>query len=272
MRRRTAGEFELIRRHLAPLAAGIEPIAFGLTDDAALLAPPRGMKLVVTADALVEGVHFLRRDDPALVARKALRANLSDLAGKGARPWLYFLCVAWPRGVAESTVAAFARGLAADQRRYGIALAGGDTTATPGGLTIAITALGLARRMVPRGGARAGDEIWVTGTIGDGALGLLAATGKLPRLAARHRAALARRYARPEPRVALAPSLASTARAAMDVSDGLVQDLGHMARLAGLEAAVEERAVPLSAAARAAIAANPALLDRALGGGDDYEI
>ena len=272
MRRRKAGEFELIRRHLAPLAAGIERTALGLEDDAARLIAPRAGQLVVTADALVAGVHFLADDPPGLIARKALRVNLSDLAGKGARPWLYFLCVAWPRRTPEATIAAFAAGLAADQRRYGITLAGGDTTSTPGPLTIAVTALGIARRMVRRQGAREGDEIWVTGTIGDGALGLLAATGRLAALAPRHRAALARRYRLPQPRTALAPALAGLARAAMDVSDGLVQDLGHLARLAGLGATIEEDAVPLSAAARAAIATAPRLLDRALGGGDDYEI
>jgi thiamine-monophosphate kinase len=167
-------EFGLIARCFAPLAG---PAGLGLLDDAALLAPPPGRELVISADALVAGVHFLPDDPADLIARKLLRANLSDLAAKGAVPLGYLLTVAAPRATPEAWFSAFAAGLALDQAEYGVTLLGGDTTSTPGPVCLSLTILGHVApgAMVRRSGARAGDGIWVTGTIGDAALGLAVA-------------------------------------------------------------------------------------------------
>jgi len=259
-------EFGLIARHFAPLAG---KGALGLGDDAALLDPPPGRTLVLAADAMVAGVHFLPDDPPETLGRKLLRVNLSDLAAMGAVPLAYLMTTAFPRSVTQDWIAAFAGGLALDQAEFGIELLGGDTVATDGPATFSLTILGHVApgAALRRVGARPGDEAWVSGSIGDGALGLLALTGRLP--ADPH---LASRYRLPQPRVTLGLRLAGLARAAMDVSDGLVQDLGHLARAAGCGAVIEAAAVPLSAPARAALTADPALLSRILTGGDDYEL
>ena len=252
-------EFGLIARHFRPLAG---PGGLDLLDDAALLAPPPGRELVLTADAMVEGVHFLADDPADLVARKLLRVNLSDLAAKGAAPLGYLVTVSVRRGTPEAWFAAFAAGLAADQAEFGIALLGGDTTSTPGPLSFSLTAIGHVAPggMVRRAGARPGDGIWVTGTIGDGALGLRAIAGELPDPGG----VLAGRYRLPQPRLGLvAPDYV---RAAMDVSDGLVQDLGHLCRAAGLGATITADHVPRSAAA------GREWLELCLTGGDDYEV
>lgn len=269
------GEFDLIARYFAPLAAA-EPGAEGLTNDAAVFEPAAGYAVVATVDAMVEGVHFLPDDPPELIGRKLLRVNLSDLAAMGARPRGYLLAAVLSRAVGEPWLARFVAGLAEDQAAFGVTLLGGDTVSTPGPLTLSLTALGEARpgRTLPRSGARAGDHVYVSGTLGDGALGLKALRGELGALAEADRAALAARYRLPEPRVALGPALAEAgiARAAIDVSDGLIADLGHVAETSGLGAEVEAAAVPLSAPARRALEADPALRAAVLGGGDDYEI
>ena len=267
------GEFEIIARYFAPLARGF-PGAYGLRDDAAVIAPAPGHELVAKTDAIVGGVHFFDDDPPDLVARKALRVNLSDLAAKGARPRAYLLDLMIPQRVDEAWIAAFAAGLAHDQAEYGVHLIGGDTDSTPGPVAIAVTALGEvpAGRIIRRGGARAGDELYVTGTVGDGALGLLAAKGQLSNiddLAARF---LVDRYRLPQPRVAVGPRLIGAATAALDVSDGLVADLRHLCETSGLDAVVDEADVPLSEAARAALHVKPSVMDAILTGGDDYEI
>jgi len=266
-------EFELIRRYFAPLAAGV-PGAVGLRDDAATLAVPADTELIVTTDAVVAGVHFLADDPADLVAKKALRVNLSDLAAKGGRPTVYFMTLALGPSIDEAWVAAYAGGLAEDQREYGVALAGGDTTATPGPLTIAIVALGeIARgRVLRRGGGRAGDDVYVSGTIGDAALGLAVAKGELGGLGAPSRAFLADRYRLPRPRTTLGPRLPGLAHAALDVSDGLMADLGHLAEASGVSAEIDVALVPLSTAAKTALAAEPARMAAVLTGGDDYEI
>jgi thiamine-monophosphate kinase len=264
-------EFGLIARHFRALAG---PGALDLLDDAALLDPPPGRQLVLAADAMVAGVHFLPADPPETVGRKLLRVNLSDLAAMGAAPLGYLMTTAFPRGTDDAWIAAFARGLEADQREFGLAVLGGDTVSTPGPMALSLTILGTVApgRALRRRGARPGDEVWVSGTIGDGALGLRVLQGRLPADPEGH---LARRYRLPEPRLALGAALADggVARAAMDVSDGLVQDLGHLCRAAGCGADIEAARVPLSDAARAAVAADPgALLPLALTGGDDYEL
>jgi thiamine-monophosphate kinase len=226
---------------------------------------------VAAADAMVEGVHFLPDDPPETIGRKLLRVNLSDLAAMGAAPLGYLLTVALRRGTPEGWIAAFAAGLKADNRTFGVHALGGDTVSTPGPATFSLTALGAVApgAALRRGGARPGDRVWVSGTLGDGALGLRVLRGELAPDAAGH---LARRYRLPEPRLALGAALAGVATAAMDVSDGLLQDLGHLCRASGCGAAVEAAALPLSDAARAAVAADPALLSLVLGGGDDYEL
>ncbi|WP_137177029.1 thiamine-phosphate kinase [Roseomonas sp. AR75] len=259
-------EFALIARHFRPLAgAG----ALDLSDDAALLDPPAGRQLVLAADAMVAGVHFLPEDPPETIGRKLLRVNLSDLAAMGATPLGYLMTCAFPHGTDDAWIAGFVAGLAADQAEFGLTVLGGDTVGTPGPATFSLTILGTVEPgcALRRAGARPGDEVWVSGTIGDGALGLLALTGRLPpdpHLAARYRV--------PTPRLALGQALAGIATAAMDVSDGLAQDLGHLARAAGCAAAIEAPSVPLSDPARGALAADPALLSRILSGGDDYEL
>ena len=259
-------EFSLIARHFRPLAG---PGALDLSDDAALLDPPAGRQLVLAADAMVAGVHFLPDDPPGTIGRKLLRTNLSDLAAMGAEPLGYLMTVALPRGTPDDWIAAFAAGLARDQAEFGLAVLGGDTVSTPGPVSLSLTILGTVApgRALRRQGARPGDDLWVSGTIGDGALGLLALTGRLP-----PDPHLADRYRLPKPRLALGQALIGIARCAMDVSDGLAQDLGHLARAAGCGAEIRADAVPLSDPARAALAADPAILAKVLGGGDDYEL
>lgn len=269
------GEFDLIDRYFAPLAAAA-PGAFGLRNDAAVFDPAVGHSVVVTTDAMVEGVHFLPGDPADLVARKLVRVNLSDLAAMGARARGYVLALALPAGFDPPWVAAFAGGLQVDQDEFGIVLLGGDTVQTPGPLTLALTAIGEVPvgTALTRSGARAGDEVYVSGTIGDGALGLKALRGELAALPAADRAALAERYHLPRPRLALGQALAARrlATAALDVSDGLVADLGHIAAEAGLAAEVDAPAVPLSGAARSALDSDGGLRQAILGGGDDYEL
>lgn len=254
-------EFERIARHFAPLAG---EGALGLTDDAAVLANVRG-RMVISADAMVAGVHFPVDEAPGFIARKLLRTNLSDLAAMGATPLGYLLTLAVPRATPDAWFESFAAGLARDQAAFGVTLLGGDSTSTPGPVTVSATILGTAYAVLRRNGAQAGDDLWVSGTIGDAALGLLALSGGVPDPEGDLRA----RYRLPEPRLELGRRLVGIAHAAMDVSDGLVQDAGHLCRAAGLGAVIEAARVPASAAARAA---GPAHLVRRLTGGDDYEL
>lgn len=269
----TPDEFGLIADLFAPLARSY-PGALGLADDAALVAEQPGTEIVVTVDAMVAGVHFLPDDAADLVARKLVRVNLSDLAAKGALPFAVMLAAAFPLGTGRSWLEIFAAGLGADLREFGVALIGGDTVATPGPLTLSLTAMGRVEtgRALLRSGARAGDELWLSGTLGDGALGLLAAQGLLTGVDAEAVEVLADRYRLPRPRVTLGPRLVGVASAAMDVSDGLAQDLGHLCRASGLGAIVETTTLPLSPAARQSIAADHSRLATVLTGGDDYEL
>ncbi len=266
-------EFSLIARYFAPLSANF-PGAFGLADDAALIQPGTGLACVLTTDTMIEGVHFLTGDPAGLVGRKLLRVNLSDLAAMGARPIGYLLAAALPRGIAAAWLDDFVRGLALDQQQFAVALVGGDTTATPGPMTLTVTAVGEAEpaRLLRRAGARVGDDIYVSGTIGDAALGLRVLTGALTPAEPAAAALLVARYHLPEPRVTLGRRLVGIATAAIDVSDGLVADLGHVCVASRVAAEVSLTAVPLSAPARAAVLADPALVAAVLGGGDDYEI
>ena len=252
-----SGEFELIRRFLAPLATAAG--AGGLEDDAALIDAPEGRRLVVTTDTMVEGVHFPGDGPPGLIARRLLRTNLSDLAAMAARPEGYLLNLALPGRIDDAWLEGFAAGLAADQEEFGLSLFGGDTVATPGALTLTVTAFGSATAPVRRSGARPGDRVFVTGPVGDGHFGLKAIRGDLdaPRLA--------ERYWLPTPRFGAAEG----ATAAADISDGLIADLGHICRASGVGAVIDLEAVPLSPEV-AALGADARL--EALTGGDDYEL
>lgn len=263
-------EFALIRAHFAPLAR--HPGARGLTDDAALWRFEGDV--VITCDAIVEGVHFLPDDPIDTVARKAVRVNLSDLAGKGARADGVLVCLAWPRSRKTVQIAAFAEGLAADIAAFGFALLGGDMTATDGPLTVAVTAFGglSGPRAPARSAASAGEDLWVSGTIGDAFLGLAARRGGLAALALEDRAFLAERYQLPQPRLALSAAIATFAGASMDLSDGLITDARKLAAASGVALRIEAGAVPLSPAAQNALAAGLATPGQLMAGGDDYEV
>lgn len=276
-------EDALIRQLFAPIAGDG---ALGLRDDAALIPAPAGSELVLTVDTLVADVHFFRDDPPGMVARKALRVNLSDLAAKGADPIGFLLSLSLPSDTSLSWIAAFSEGLGADARATSCALLGGDTVRTAGPLTVSVTAIGRVPTgyMVKRTGARAGDILAVTGTIGDAALGLRlrleegegehAAGHDVWRdvLTPGEQAHLLQRYLLPEPRNAMALALREHASGAMDVSDGLIGDTQKMLAVSGVSGEIEIGNVPLSAAVKAAAAFNPQLLLRAVTGGDDYEV
>lgn len=273
---RRPDEDGLIARFFRPLATA--PGAAGLLDDAASYLPPEGHELILTTDALVAGVHFFPADPPDVVARKALRVNLSDLAAKGARPVGYLLTLALPEDWTSDWLDGFAEGLAADQEEFSVALFGGDTVRTAGPLLVSITAFGVvAEGHAPRRtGASAGQRLYVTGTVGDAALGLrirqdasLRARWGLDERQAEH---LLDRYLLPEPRMKAGPLIADFASAAMDISDGLAGDLQRLCRASDVGAVLDAERVPLSSAAARAVGADPAALAAVLTGGDDYEI
>jgi thiamine-monophosphate kinase len=265
------GEFGRIKRFFAPLAG---PGGLGLLDDAALVACAPGRRLVVTVDAIVAGVHYLPDDPPDLVARKLLRTNLSDLAAMGARPLHYLLATALPASVADSWVARFAEGLGEDQLRFGVDLLGGDSVGTSGPAVLSLTAIGDVAEgtEIRRSGARPGDWVWVSGTIGDAALGLAVLRGEHEMLAAADRDFLAARFRVPEPRVELGQRLIGIAHAMADVSDGILADLGHICEASTVAATVEAELVPLSPAAEAIAAKVPGMRAALAGAGDDYEL
>ena len=265
------GEFERVRRFFAPLAG---PGGLGLLDDAAIVDCRAGQRLVVTADAIVAGVHYLPDDPPDLVARKLLRVNLSDLAAMGARPLYYVLTTALPAALGSDWLAEFTLGLAEDQRRFGIDLLGGDSVATTGPAVLSLTAIGevAAGMEVRRNDARAGDLVWVSGTIGDAFLGLALLRGAYPQLAPEYRAGLIGRFQVPDPRVDLGCRLAGIAHAMIDISDGLIADLGHICETSGVAAVVELASLPLSSAAMVITDGEPGVRIAVAAGGDDYEL
>lgn len=274
--RSLGGEEALIQRYFAPLAAGY-PGAFGLADDCAQIAPAPGCELVVTTDAVAAGVHFFPDDAPRDIGWKALAVNVSDLAAKGARPVAYVMAIALPEAPTDDWMSELAAGLGEAQRTFGCHLIGGDTDSRAGPPSITITALGEvpAGTMVRRGAARPGCDLYVTGTLGDAALGLmlrrdpgLARGWGLDEAEARQ---LVGRYLRPQPRL-LGEVLRRHAVAAMDISDGLAKDLGRMARASGVGARVDAGALPLSTAARRALGRDAGLWERIVAGGDDYEL
>jgi thiamine-monophosphate kinase len=270
----SSGEDILIARYFRPLAT--DPGAFKLGDDAAILKG-LGDDIVVTTDALVEGVHFLPDDPPDTIARKALRVNLSDLAAKGATPAGFVLTLAL-RDAGDAWLKPFARALGEDAGSFGCPLLGGDTVSTPGPLMISITAFGRlpVGKMVHRSGARAGDRVVVTGTIGDAALGLGILKGSATTAAlagdAATREFLTGRYRVPQPRNPLALAVRDHAHAAMDVSDGFAGDLAKLCAASGVSAVIDAQSIPLSPAAASLLARGAVGIEALVSGGDDYEI
>jgi thiamine-monophosphate kinase len=261
-------EFDLIRRYFVPLAHS--PGADGLRDDVAEIQPG----LIVTKDAIVEGVHFLPDDPISTVAQKLVRVNVSDIIAKGGKPDGALLALIWPKSRPDEQLGDFSRGLGKDLDRWGAHLLGGDTTSTDGPLTLTLTLLGRVgeRGPVRRSGAKAGDDIWVTGTIGDGWLGLKAVTGGFGALSAEARNLLASRYRLPEPpRLPLADLVAVYATGSIDVSDGLVADAGHVAEASSVALVIESPRVPISAVGQAYLTNGKADLRALLTGGDDYQ-
>jgi thiamine-monophosphate kinase len=265
-------EFELIAALFAPLAG---EGAFGLLDDAAAIPMRAGCELAVTTDALVEGVHFLPTDPAETVAKKALRVNLSDLAAKGAEPAGYFLAVSLPARLSFDWLKAFARGLGEDQREFSVSLLGGDTTATPGPLTLTVTAAGYVPKngMIHRAGAKPGDAVYVSGTVGDagGGLEILTKRPSGTRMS-RSEEELVSRYRVPTPRLALGRALRGVASASLDVSDGLLADLGHIADVSRVNITVAAGALPLSKPLKVLWGEDEDAALKAATAGDDYEL
>jgi len=269
-----AGEDSLIQSYFAPLAAGFAG-AFGLEDDCAALTPEPGHDIVLKTDAIAEGVHFFAHDRPADIAWKAVAVNVSDLAAKAARPIGYLMSLAFPQAPDRPWLEQFTDGLRGAQERFGIVLMGGDTDRRPNApFSVTVMVLGSVPtgRMVRRDTAKPNDLLYVTGSLGDAALGLHLRSAAPPALTPSDRSFLEQRYLRPEPRVGLRDALLGHARAAMDVSDGLVKDLGRLCRAAGVAAEVKAHRLPLSDAARRLIELRPDLAESPLTGGDDYEI
>lgn len=265
------GEFERIARFFAPLAA---PGGLGLVDDVALIDGPAGSQYALTTDAIVEGTDYFPDDPPRQISQKLLRVNLSDLAAKGAEPLGYLLVTVLAPTCGEDWLKGFTSGLAADQATYRIVLLGGDSSATPGPTTLSVTAIGrIAKgKAVLRSGARAGDVIYVSGTLGDSAVGLCVLKNQLKGLSAADRDFLVDRYRLPQPRVSLGARLVGIARAMIDISDGLVADARHLCDASKLGAMIEAARLPLSSAMRRALAIEPQLNRLVMGGGDDYEL
>jgi thiamine-monophosphate kinase len=268
-------EHDLIASHFAPLASPKgKPPAFGLLDDTALVASVVGLDTLLTTDTLISGVHFFADDDPVDIAWKALAVNVSDIVAKGGRPDGYLLNLSLPVDYSEDHLARFASGLQQAQSRYGCRLLGGDTVVTPGPLTISISLQGEipSGRMVRRDGAHVGDQIYCSGTIGDAALGLRVRHGDLlAGLSADDTDHLLSRYLRPQPRLELASLLEQYASAALDISDGLAGDFEKLCTASSVGGKIDAPLVPLSPAAKRAIAQTPLLLNTAFTGGDDYE-
>ena len=266
-------EFDIIKRFFSPLSAEADG-AFGLANDAALWQPDEGCDAVITTDCLVAGVHFFASDPPDSIAEKLLAVNLSDIAAMGARPTAYTLTAILSEEIGDDWIGSFAKGLRNAQKKYAVVLLGGDTVATPGPLTFSLTTFGSVERgkALSRGGAHAGDDIYVSGTIGDAALGLQLLRKELHVVDDGHADFLINRYRRPEPRLEVGNAILGIASSAIDVSDGLSADLGHIAQQSCVDIEVKVADVPLSGAVKACTKVDKGLLECILGGGDDYEL
>lgn len=265
-----SGEFDWIATYLAPLAAHK---SFGLRDDAALLDVPDGQSLIVTQDAIAAGIHFMPDDPPDLIARKALRVNISDIIAKGARPHSYSMALGVPDSWQDSDMQLFAAGLATDHEIYGLSLLGGDTFRSPERLSVSVTMFAMTDETAYRSrfGAMPGDLIFVTGTVGDAAFGLHAARGELE-LKAPHHEFLINAYQLPNPPLAAAEAVARLATASMDISDGLIGDCRKLCAASKVDAVVYRDRIPLSSATAQVLAQNEAAWKNVLAGGDDYQV
>jgi thiamine-monophosphate kinase len=264
-------EFELIRRYFSDLTPPRADVALGIGDDAALLKPPRGQEVVVTTDTLIAGVHFPDDTDPQAVGWKSLAVNLSDLAAMGAEPRWFTLALTL-RMADPDWLAGFAAGLGAMAREAGVALVGGDTTQGP--MSITVTAMGTVPdgKALRRSGAKPGDVICVTGTLGDAALALrLGQGGARGEGRSADLEALRARLNRPQPRIAEGTSLRGLAHAAIDISDGLAGDLSHILDASGVGAELRANKLPMSPAFKA-LSEPEARLELQVSGGDDYEL
>ncbi len=266
-------EFDLIRRLFAPLAAS-RPEALGLLDDAAILPPNADTELVVTTDCLIAGVHFRTEDPPETIAARALRTNLSDLAAMGAVPDCYTMALGIPNECDETWLTAFTQQLGADQKTHTIDLIGGDTVSTPGPLTITVTAFGRVpvASAIRRSTAHVGDNVYVSGHIGDAALGLALLKEELTGIPEPDMDYLINRFWYPSPRTMLGPALREVASAMADVSDGLLADLAHICSASGVSAIVIADDVPVSNAAKRLIDGAQTTIETLLTSGDDYEL
>ena len=267
-------EFDLIATVFKPLSMGYSG-SLGLTDDAAIITTPYGSELVATMDAICAGVHYIGDEDAGLIAQKLLRVNLSDLAAMGAVPLTYLLSVQLPKNTQAQWLQSFADGLHRDQIQFGIYLAGGDTSSTLGPASFSVTALGHVGtgKALRRSSAKAGDIIYVTGTLGDSAMGLGLLQKRITiSLPSDQETWLKDRYFLPQPRLSFGQGLVDTAHAAMDISDGVLQDLGHICTASNVGATIHRNKLPLSNAASALIRADARLWDDVLSGGDDYEL
>lgn len=265
------GEFELIQHYFAaaPCAQGGDGVVRGIGDDCALLAVPAGEQLAVSTDSLVAGVHFPDPCDPFLLAQRALAVSASDLAAMGATPMAFTLALTLPQ-VDESWLAAFARGLSQMAEVCGLVLIGGDTTRGPLSLTLSVFGRVPAGQALTRAGARAGDLLCVGGELGDAAGALPLVLGQRE-VRAEVAEPLLARYWSPTPQLALGQALRGRASAALDISDGLLADCGHIAKASGVALQVEAARVPLSAAL-CAMHGHEQALSCALSGGDDYRL
>lgn len=273
----SVGEFQLIQEIFMPMqTASVPGVMLGIGDDAAVLAIPRTQQLVTTVDTLVEGVHFEEAADPFRLGQKALLVNLSDIAAMGGKPCWYLLSLSLPKQTLVSWVREFARGLQVVAERFKVTVVGGNTTGSGSGRTIGITMFGLVaqHRALTRAGSVPGDRILVSGTIGDAALALAVRQGRLPPPDATDLEFFNQRLDLPEPRIELGLAMADAAvvHGVIDLSDGLVADLGHLCRASGVGAQVDAAKVPLSLAARRQLERDPLLLGLLLTGGEDYEL
>jgi thiamine-monophosphate kinase len=265
-------EFDRIDRFFRPLAT--HEAALGLRDDVALLSPKAGMQIILTTDAISQGIHFIGDEPPSEIARKLMRVNLSDIAAKGGVPIGYLLDIILPRDLTDEWFENFASGLARDQNEFGLSLLGGDTISTSGTPSFSMTMIGEVPngKALLRGGAKVGDAIVVSGNLGEGAAGLLASRKKLSAISDIDAAYLISRYRLPQPRLAAGQAIQNIAHASMDISDGLMQDLGHMCKASGVGATVHLEAIPITASIRKLWLAGDMTTEDIVAGGDDYEL
>ncbi len=260
------GEFDLISTYFSPLAG---PEGLKLIDDAACIPASSSDDIIVTKDMLVESVHFRSLDQAKSIAYKALAVNISDCVAKGAKPYLYWLGLALPNSIDEDWIRDFSTGLGEAQATFDCQLAGGDTTSTAGPTVISITLLGTVPKgqMIKRSGARVGDDVYVTGTLGDAALGLWCLENDRP-----EKSALIAAYQKPSPPVIFGQAVRDLASSSADVSDGLIADAGHIATASGVGVVLRQIDLPVSADARQLLQTEPGLWPKVWAGGDDYQI